>query len=313
MADNGAFTHINKPVPQSTPEEIFNYFIDLKFSSGITLDHIITDFTIENNNPTEDMIYRQNITIENARKMFEMKKKSGSDVELYAAIQGWDVKSTRHCIEEMAKIGFTHIAIGGIARQSSEVIKTLFNGIWDVINKNNLKIHALGCTKLDVAQFLAEKNVISGDSTSYIKYAVKDYDNGIMCPTEKRYVTPFIPLPRSIKDSEDVMKSMNDYQKGLIDLKQTASKIKLYLETHLKKPDWLLNKRTFDRFIKALDEPMWKTCGCPACNKLGVNIFAARTSQYNAMRGFHNLWNNYKVFVNAQTSNSHKLKSFLGA
>jgi hypothetical protein len=74
LGDCGAFQFIDEKKPPYSNEQIFDYYNDLGFDFGITLDHVIVDFDYKYDEgvslfpqqPTEDMRYRFQLTLENA-------------------------------------------------------------------------------------------------------------------------------------------------------------------------------------------------------------------------------------------------------
>ena len=110
LGDCGAFQFIGDHNPPYNSEQIFDYYNDLGFDYGITLDHVIVEFdpafdqvesqgqirpvgdvqfrfsfdAQEGKNdddyprPTEDMQYRFRLTLDNAREMLQLVQERGA-------------------------------------------------------------------------------------------------------------------------------------------------------------------------------------------------------------------------------------------
>ena len=201
LGDCGAFQFIQAEVPPYTCEQIYDYYRNLGFDYGITLDHVIVDFdeaydqtgSMFPRQPTEDMRRRFRISLDNAREMLRLVKEKGAGFQPIGSAQGWSPLSYREAVQELIEIGYTYIAIGGVAKAKDSVIQSVLSAVRDLVQNTEIKLHVLGVARFSLLKDYARTNVVSCDSAATLMQAFKSTRANYHVPDGQHYTCLRVP------------------------------------------------------------------------------------------------------------------------
>lgn len=318
LGDCGAFAYADKTEPAYSPEEVVEFYLDAKFTHGISPDHVIFECNLENPDvpDQEDGIERFQITLENARKFLALVRKEGSPFEPLGAVQGWSPQSMAEASAELVGMGYRYLAIGGLVPLKVDAIKQVLETIRRKIGPEP-KLHLLGFAKADHIHQFTGYGIASFDSTSPLIRAFKDekanyylenpeggldYYTAIRIPQALENARLMQGIKRGLFRAEDLVKKeqmalkmMRDFDKGVGSLEGTLDAV---IEYH----HYLLQSQVEDaksletalvllrtRIERTLRSQPWKRCKCAICQSVGVEVIIFRSSNRNKRRGFHNL------------------------
>lgn len=319
MGDCGAFAYVDHPTPAYSPAEVVDFYTDGGFTHGCSPDHII--FSCDSSNPPaesqpEDVLFRYEITLENAREFLRLTKESGSHFEPLGAVQGWSPKSMATAAKALEDMGYRYLAIGGLVPLKVEQIHEVLRELRETI-KPETNIHLLGFAKAERIHEFTGYGITSFDSTSPLIRAFKDAKANYYLDnhTEKLDYYTAIRIPQAIENprlmqgikrgtlsAEELqgkeaiaLKAVRDYDKGLINYEETLAAIVDYLRLTLS--DSISSEIEMEKEISknirlispTLKDKPWKKCQCSICSSAGIETIIFRASNRNKRRGFHNL------------------------
>lgn len=334
LGDCGAFQFIQDENPPYTCKEVCDYYQNLGFDYGITLDHVIVDYNVEYDQgqslfalePTDDMKYRYRLSLTNAKKMLTLVNKHKYNFKPIGSVQGWSPRSYHEGIKELIKHGYDYIAIGGVAKASNEVIIPLLKEIRQTVLNANVKLHVLGVARLNILNEYLKTNVASCDSASTIMQAFKSNKDNYHTP-DKNYTAVRIPpvfgdmspkvrkLLKPYKESGDEA-GCQEKQKQLGKLeKQAMTAVRAYANKKLSLAKTMKaltayedqfgdEKKYYPFFEETLCDRPWEKCPCVICKHLGVEVVILRGNNRNRRRGFHNTYVFYKEFKKGRVKGS---------
>ncbi|EJC6828429.1 TPA: hypothetical protein NKQ52_004671 [Vibrio parahaemolyticus] len=302
MGDSGAFSYIRDPEPPYTVDDLIDFYVKTKVNQGVSLDHIVMGYRDERSRDVESLPenkeLRVEMTLENAADFY--KKAKGNNFIPYGVAQGWNIESYVNSVVSLQKMGYGHITLGGIITLDSIQICRLLEEIQKHL-KHNLKLHLLGIGRLDFLHKYKSLNVSSIDTTTPLKQAFLDQTKNYRLG-DKAYSA--IRIPQS-GDNQIVKREISS---GRLDQKQVKTKerealaalrafdvdeldLETALEVVLDYESILSDRRDklYPLYQKTLKDRPWKTCNCPICRKLGIEVVIYRGSERNKRRGFHNL------------------------
>jgi len=319
MGDCGAFAYVNSPKPAYTPKEVVEFYTDAEFTHGVSPDHVIFDCDITNpskSSMSKDVVFRYEITLENARTFLRLTEQEGFPFEPMGAVQGWSPESMANAAQALIDMGYKYLAIGGLVPLNVPTIKNVLQTIREKIGFE-AKMHLLGFAKADHIDEFTGYGITSFDSTSPLIRAFKDERSNYYVDNKRgglNYYTA-IRIPQSMDNSrlmqgikrglfhaedlqareqralsllrafdknrsscEETLEAIMDYSQFLVrgDGKSTALQDKQ-----------LATLRT--RIAHTLEDRPWQSCGCDICRTAGVEVVIFRGSNRNKRRGFHNL------------------------
>lgn len=201
LGDCGAFQFIGDPEPPYTNQQIFNYYNDLGFDYGITLDHVIVDFNYKYDEdgslfpeqPSEDMRFRFQLTIDNARELLQLTQDHDASFQPIGSAQGWSPQSYCDAVKKLIDIGYTYIAIGGVAKASDEVIISVLDAVRDVVIEADVQLHVLGVARFSLLGTYQKTNVVSCDSAATLMQAFKSTSSNYHVAIPPHYTCIRIP------------------------------------------------------------------------------------------------------------------------
>lgn len=300
MGDCGSFSFASEPEPPFSVDEIVNFYGECGFDYGISLDHVILGYEA---NPKKEVPYdwikRHQMTLELAAD-FRAKAKVLKNFTPMGAAQGWNPESYRDSVNQLQKMGYDYVAVGGLVPLKTVEILDVLSAI-STVRKPKTRIHLLGISRLECFDAFASHGVASLDSTAPLKQAFMDDKNNYYTH-DSVYTAVRIPqvdgnlqLKRNIlagridhstalKLERECMRAVIAFSQGKEDISNAIESLRLY-ETL-----WNGKKDNSERYRHTLESRPWEKCPCSICQRLGVHVVIFRGADRNRRRGFHNLF-----------------------
>lgn len=308
MGDSGAYTksHLEQGNSNLLDEclEVLNFYSAIGVDYGLSPDNIISGSlgqisTTKNTKLSTDWETRWNRTIELGDTFWHLHKRKKLTWIPIGIAQGWDANSYQKSVNLLQQIGYTYIALGGLNRLNNEDINNLIKACSEV-KSNITEFHLLGVSRLDQMPFYSKCGITSFDSTTPLRQAINSgTDNyhyftqnylAIRVPQtyasprlKKAILTHQLDIKTLLEIEKSTLESLRGYDQGVVALKDVLSILKYGI--HYRKEENYL-----DEYKRLLANKPWKTCLCPMCESLGIEITILRNRERNLRRGFHNLF-----------------------
>lgn len=303
LGDCGAFTYVNEEVPPYTVDEVIDFYDGCGFDSGIAPDHIVFGFVrglrFEGHELEPEWERRRHITIENAREFLKRHRQRKCQFVPYAVAHGWSSDTYADSVDRLQKIGFDHIAMGGmVPLKTQDIIDTL--EVVSQVRLTDVKLHLLGVTRTDEIPQFAQLGVTSFDSTSPFRQAFKD-DKDNFFTLDSTYVALRVPqVDANTKLKKLIAAGRIDQGKAIRAERHCLSALRRYDEGKEQIEVALEALLDYERMVggpvnheaeyrRTLECMPWKGCRCGLCESAGIDIVVFRGSERNKRRGFHNL------------------------
>ncbi|MEC1071403.1 tRNA-guanine transglycosylase DpdA [Priestia megaterium] len=222
--DCGAFSYFKEEKPPYETDEILEYYKQMGFDIGTSIDHLIIGKIAENEAIRN---FRYELTLKNAYDFIKRHKEGNYQFTPSGIAQGWDVESYRNSVLELIKMGYKHISIGGLAPVQSDKILEILKGIAPIIPEH-MEVHLLGAARLDYLDIFHKLGVTSFDSTAFLKKAWGGVGGGnYFTLDKKKYAAIRIPqadIKKNARIKALVNRGINNIEE-LKKLEQKALKI----------------------------------------------------------------------------------------
>ncbi|MGF6950208.1 hypothetical protein QF028_002713 [Neobacillus sp. B4I6] len=247
--DCGAFSYITEEEPIYKTNEILEYYEQMGFDIGTSIDHLIIGKIAENE---EMRNFRYNLTLKNAYDFLKKHTERNYKFTPSGVAQGWDVESYKNSFAELIKMGYKHISLGGLALAKSEEILEILKAIAPIVPEY-LEIHLFGAARLEYIDVFHKLGVTSFDSTTFLKkawgsasggnyftenknkYAAIRIPQSDVHPKVKELVNRGINTVEAFKDLEQkTLKIVREFDQGKIEITNTVETVleyDSYLET----------------------------------------------------------------------------------
>lgn len=309
MADCGAFSYVTETVPPYSTSNVLKIYSDLGFNAGVSIDHlVVTGYAKQKNE-------RMQITYQNGLDAYEeWKKKYHNDFQLIVSIQGSESKDYINMYNKFVRKGITSLALGGLVRSpTSEIIHIIDNLIQEIkkSKKRPEYLHFFGIARPQLFYKLSELEDlginIAFDSASHLRrawLASPETQGNYITQDGQGYTAIRIPykLSRKKKDlanQEDVEKygsicleKLRKYDKEQIDIQDVINELDNFNRLIGGKPPYI------DFYQNLLKDKPWKSCPCPICKNIGIEVAIFRGNNRNRRRGFHNTLSFYNILKN---------------
>jgi hypothetical protein len=320
IGDSGAFSYHKEFVPPISVEDMIQFYAEGGFTHGCSVDHVIFDFDEKargTGGGSEEARRRFDITLENARNFLRSTKSLGNRFTPMGVIQGWSPDSMGVAAEKLQAMGYTYLAVGGMAPLRSDPIHACLDAIREKIRPDT-RLHILGFAKADQIHEFARHNITSFDTTSPLLRAFKDQKSNYFLPGtdgKLRYYSA-IRIPQALESNtlkrlvkfgritqeellkleRDALDSVRGYDRREVGLERALDATTKYAEILLTDPDPdarpIPEKKMHElrrRYRETLEDRPWERCGCAICSNLSVEVAIFRSSNRNKRRGIHNL------------------------
>jgi hypothetical protein len=324
FADCGAFSYIESEVPPYQTQEILDYYQNLGFDYGVSIDHLVIPAFY----PVKE--FRYALTRKNAREFLELHKSGGYTFTPVGVAQGWSPETYRDAVAELLELGYQYVALGGIARTPTRDIREIMRAVAPVLKEdtdlhlfgvardrdgNEMQIfREMGVTSFDSATFLRRawlgttENYYTEDGTRYIALRISPV-NEARGRVKKLLSQGVTTIERLKKLEQDALKAVREYDRGRLNL-DTA--LDVLLEIDLLDREDLENYESHQvLYRRVLEVQPWKKCPCTICRELGIEVMIFRGNDRNRRRGFHNTFVFYQRFQKLMEQVSHSRKGAL--
>jgi hypothetical protein len=319
MGDCGAFSYLKEEVPPYNTVEILDYYKRIGFDYGVSIDHLIVG-------PFAELGVREKryeLTLKNAEEFIQKHQIGGYSFTPIGAVQGWSPESYAAAVKAYIEMGYEYIGLGGLARAGSLEILEILKSIRPHLTPKT-RMHLFGVGRLNTIPAFRHLGVTSFDSASPLRKAWLDSAANYHTLTGKTYAAVRIPkaegsgvrikrlIDAGVSDLETIkrleeaaLKALREFDAGKLNLESTLEALLNYDELlelpRNGKVDLQQQARRIARhaqmYRKLLEEQPWKSCDCPICQKIGVEVIIFRGNDRNRRRGFHNTHVFHKRFM----------------
>ena len=305
MGDCGAFDYIMEEVPPYSTDDVLNYYTDLGFDFGVSVDHLIVKATLD------QWQFRYDLTINNAEEFLQEHRARGLKWTPVGAVQGWDPSSYAKAAKKYVKMGYNYLALGGLVRSTTKDILYIVDEVRQLIPKE-VRLHLFGIARPDAIPLMIKAGVDSIDSASHLRRAWLGAGQNYFTENGDSYAAIRIPQVgksfrskrivsegRASKKELELMESeclrlVREFDKGKANIDKTLDALCTY--------DQIIAENRNDirpLLEKLLNDQPWKKCPCDICKKDGVEVIIFRGNNRNRRRGFHNTYVFYRMLQEA--------------
>ena len=315
MGDCGAFGYISEEVPPYTTEEILEFYAQLGFDYGVSIDHLIVGPFAQPGVREK----RYELTMKNAEDFLRLHQERGYQFTAIGAVQGWCPEAYAEAVKEYIRMGYDYIGLGGMVRSSNGVIFEVLKAVSPHLTSQT-RLHLFGVARLDAVEAFHHLGVTSMDSASPLRKAWlgsvgaavnyhtlsgKKY-TAIRVPPLNRYgrkaqkvIASGVVTEETLKVLErQALQALRDFDANRLDLEAALSAVLEYdelldsgsledqgnvLVSHMKRRN--LQRHLYQELLE--DRP-WRQCDCKICQEIGIDVVIFRNSNRNRRRGFHN-------------------------
>jgi queuine/archaeosine tRNA-ribosyltransferase len=307
LGDCGAFSYVKEERPPYTVEEVIDFYECCGFDFGMSVDHVILGYQSESTPllpgvelDTKDWKKRQNITLDLAREFLAEHGRRNCKFTPIGVVQGWSPSSYALATREIQKMGYTHIALGGLVPLKTHEIVEVLAAVREELREDT-RMHLFGVTRCEHIPKFADYGVTSFDSTSPLRQAFKDEKDNYYTPNgnysavrvpqvegnaslKRRIIAGQVNQDDAVRLERECLDLLMGYDLGKVDLDSVVESLSAYERLHDGKGDRAAIYR------KVLEDKPWKQCPCEICRDLGIHVIIFRGAERNRRRGFHNLY-----------------------
>jgi hypothetical protein len=302
LGDCGAFSYVNEPEPPYSVDEVIDFYEQTGFDGGLSVDHVIPAFDSDAQLALVDSPWkgRFELTLELAAAFLTQHRARRCKFQPIGVAQGWSTASYAKAVDQLQKIGYRRIALGGLVPLKSPDILATLEAV-DAVRASKTELHLLGVTRCEHVAAFRRFGVTSFDSTSPFRQAFKDERDNYFT-LDRTFIALRVPQvegnPRlqdriragEIKQElargleQDARESLAAFDRGEADLETALSALSAYERLHDGKRD----RRELYREV--LEAAPWRECECEICQDVGIQVMLFRGTERNKRRGFHNLY-----------------------
>lgn len=293
LGDCGAFTYWQDEVPPYQSDEMLEYYQQLGFDIGVSIDHLIfAELEAEKQR-------RWEITVQNAEIFLKLHRSGNYKFIPVGVAQGWDPASYGRATRALMQMGYTHIAAGGLVRSQNQEVIAVLQAIHAEL-RPGVQLHLFGVNRPEHINTFAALGVTSFDSASRLRRAWMDgrrnYFLGnnaysaIRIPEAKK-----LAQKRGMDEStvlrmeQEALQTLRAYDEGNASIEETLAISLAYAELSGE-----VHHRARRDYYETLATRPWTYCTCRICVRLGIEVIIFRGNNRNRRRGFHNTWQLYQ-------------------
>lgn len=304
MGDCGAFNYIRDDIPPYSVDAVIDFYQECGFDLGVSVDHVILGYTSEEKESTDaghlaQWRRRQEITLELAVEFLDSCRYRGVGFEPVGVAQGWSPSSYARSVQELQRMGYRRIAVGGMVALKTPAITRCLDAI-DDIRDPATQLHLLGISRCDSTTGFAARGVTSFDTTAPFQQAFKDDRDNYYAP-HRSYVAVRVPqvdgnpklrkairagrIPQdiAIAQEQNCLRLLRSYAMNEVSLDAVVSALREYEDLYDPGGD------RSDDYRETLADRPWQRCWCGICDRIGIEVVLFRGAERNKRRGFHNL------------------------
>jgi len=302
MGDCGAFSYVREDYPPYSVSQVINFYDDLGFDYGISVDHVILGFDtrMDEHSAPKEWKLRQEITLELATEFLREHKSRGSRFVPLGVAQGWSPESYAYSVEQLQKAGFSYIAMGGMVPLKTHEILACLERV-NQLRHETTRLHLLGVTRCEQVREFARFGAASFDSTSPLRQAFKDLkDNywtldrtfsAVRVPQVqanpsllKKILAGKVNQAEARRLEQECLRTLLMFDSGNASVETTLAPLVEYEKLYDEGPS------RAEIYRETLSESPWKRCDCDICRRIGIHVILFRGAERNRRRGFHNIF-----------------------
>lgn len=292
LGDCGAFSYWQQDEPPYQTDDVLAYYQELGFDIGVSVDHLIF---VEVDSERER---RWNITIANAEAFITQHHSGGYTFTPVGVAQGWDPASYRRAAHALVRMGYEHIAVGGLVRSRTEEVLRVLAAIHEELPPG-MQVHLFGVNRPEFASQFAALGVTSFDSASRLRrawmdgrknYFLQDTSFTAIRIPEAQTLAKKTSLKLDIAErlEQDALRALRAFDSGRATIDAALDAVVAYAQSAGDQP-----QRIAHEYRRTLSEQPWKHCPCKICQDIGIEVMIFRGNNRNRRRGFHNIWQLY--------------------
>lgn len=324
MGDCGAFGYIKEEEPPYKTLDILDYYNQLKFDYGVSIDHLIVGSFAQPGVREK----RYELTLRNAEEFITKHRHLGYSFKPIGVAQGWNPEKYAEAVQELIRMGYDYIGIGGVARTPTKEILEILQEVYKHLTSTT-KIHLFGVGRIDALPYFRHLGVTSFDSASPLRKAWFDAVENYHTLSGKSYAAVRIPFVNKTSVrikyllengyshetlqqlEQDALNAIREYDKGNTSIDETLNKLLAYDELlELPRNGKVAPaakarrlKQHTQMYRELLEKKPWQECDCQICKEAGVETVIFRGNNRNRRRGFHNTYVFFQRFQEFLNSN----------
>jgi len=302
MGDCGAFSYVREDYPPYSVSQVINFYDDLGFDYGISVDHVILGFDtrMDEHSAPKEWKLRQEITLELATEFLREHSSRGSRFVPLGVAQGWSPESYAYSVEQLQKAGFSYIAMGGMVPLKTHEILACLERV-NQSRHETTRLHLLGVTRCEQVREFAKFGAASFDSTSPLRQAFKDLkDNywtldrtfsAIRVPQVqanpsllKKILAGKVNQAEARRLEQECLRTLLMFDSGNASVETALAPLVEYEKLYDEGPS------RAEIYRETLSSIPWKRCDCDICRRIGIHVILFRGAERNRRRGFHNIF-----------------------
>jgi hypothetical protein len=303
LGDCGAFSYVDEDEPPVTPDDAIDFYEGCQFDAGISVDHVILAYRAEVQPSLldEDDLWRrrQQITLEYAAEFLKRHRARSCRFEPVGAAQGWSPSSYASSVEQLQRMGYSRIALGGMVPLKTHQILEVLTAVSDVRDPAT-RLHLLGVTRTEQLSEFRTFGVTSFDSTSSFRQAFMDDRDNYHWPGQHYTAVRVPPVGGNAKLKRRIRSGEVDQDRALLLEAACLQQLRALDRGHSDDIDAALEvladyhalfdqRDRVDVYRRLLEDQPWKQCTCGICAKAGIEVAIFRGTERNKRRGFHNV------------------------
>ena len=300
MGDCGAFSYAREDYPPYSVEEIIRFYEDLGFDYGLSVDHVVLGFDPGEKAVAPEWKRRQTITLELANEFIREHKRRACRFTPIGVAQGWSPASYAASVEQLQKMGYKYLALGGMVPLKTPDILACLEAV-KAFRRPDIRLHLLGVTRCEQVREFGRYGVASFDSTSPLRQAFKDMKDNYWAPDRtysairvpqveanpellRRILAGKVEQDEARKLERECLRKLAAYDSGTVPIAEVLLPLRAYEQLH----DGVGNRTEIYREV--LEARPWKQCPCDICRRIGIQVILFRGAERNRRRGFHNIF-----------------------
>jgi hypothetical protein len=185
-----------------------------------------------------DAEFRYDLTLRNAREMYDLYQRRDYPFRLMVAIQGWNPDSYSKATEEVLGMGYDYLGIGGVAGSPVHDVRGIVKSVGKTIKQfereHNTRIdsHVFGFAKTEAFETIGRSGMTSFDSASMLRSAWTGGQN-YRLDNDERYDAIRVRYPSSRDDLDEAVETSLRGRETLVALRayDTGDSIRNALES----------------------------------------------------------------------------------
>lgn len=301
MGDCGGFTYVRDETPPYTVDEVIDFYERCSFDQGVSVDHVILGYDrTDTGASVPQWRNRQQLTLELAADFLRSHRARHCEFAPLGVAQGWSPVSYAHAVNELQRIGYRYVALGGMVPLKTVQIVECLRAVQD-IRLPEVQLHLLGISRCDRVPELASLGVSSFDSTSPFRQAFKDDKDNYYTPGRNFLAIRVPQVEGNPKLKAAILAGRVDQARArtleqlclqrLAKFDRGETTVGSVLDALTAYGDLLeVGQHDLVAYRELLEAAPWRSCRCGICHQAGIQVVIFRGTERNKRRGFHNLY-----------------------